>query len=62
MVALILNAIAQMWGKSVKDYVGVIIFIIAFVTVAFMNVSPIIIIVISTIAGIVIQDRRAAMK
>lgn len=61
-VALILNAIAQMWGKSVKDYVGVIIFIVAFVTVAFMNVSPIIIIVISAIAGIVIQDRRAAMK
>ncbi len=61
-VALILNAIVKMWDKSVKDYIGVLIFVISFVIVAFMHISPIVVIVASAIAGIIIQGRRAGIK
>lgn len=61
-VALILNAIVKMWNNSVKDIVGIVIFIAAFIVVAFMELSPIVVIVASATAGIIIQSRRMDMR
>lgn len=60
--ALILNCIINMWKKSVKDYIGIIIFALSFIVVAFLNLSPVVVVVISFIAGIIIQGRKEANR
>lgn len=61
-VALVANTIVQMWGKTVKDWIGIIIFAAAFSSIAFMKVSPIVVVIISAIVGIAIKYRRADAK
>lgn len=50
--ALILNTIIKMWRTSVKDWLGIIIFSGSFLAVAFFNISPIPVVVISALLGI----------
>lgn len=59
-VSLILNAIINMWKKSIKDNIGIIIFLISFLVAAFLKVSPVIVVVISFLAGIIIQNKKEA--
>ena len=57
-VALILDIVLKMWKRSVKDYFGVLVFFLGFLLLSFFRLSPIIVIVISALAGIIIQGRR----
>ena len=52
-VALIVNTVINMYKKSVKDNTGTIIFLIAFIAIGFMKISPILIIILSALIGIV---------
>lgn len=59
---LVLNAVVRMWKTTVKDYVGVIIFVISFLLIAFTDISPIIIIIATAAAGILLSYRKAVDK
>lgn len=61
-VVLILNAVVKMWGSSVKDRIGTIIFIVTFAAAAFTNISPIIIVAVFAIAGIIMNITRCYKK
>jgi len=50
--ALIFNTIINLYSKSVKDWLGIFIFCGAFLLVAFMDVSPVIVVIICCIIGI----------
>lgn len=52
-VALIVNTVVNMYKQSVKDSIGIIIFILAFTAISFMNISPITIIIVSALIGII---------
>lgn len=60
-VALIVHTVIKMYKKSVKDNTGIIIFIIAFIAIGIMKVSPILIIILSALIGIV-KCRNMAFK
>jgi len=61
-VALVVNAVVRMWKKSVKDLVGIILFILAFLVIAFTRISPIIIIFVSAATGILLSYRGAVKE
>jgi chromate transporter len=51
--ALIFNTVLKMYKDSVKDGVGIFLFIISFLLLIFLDITPIIVIVISAIVGII---------
>ena len=51
--ALIASTVINMASQSVKNWMGIILFVLAFFAIAILKTSPIIIIVISAIAGII---------
>lgn len=51
--ALIASTVINMASKAIKNWVGMLLFGLAFVVVAILNVSPIIVIVVSAITGII---------
>lgn len=51
--ALIASTVINMASQSIKDWLGIVLFIGAFFAVAIFKVSPIIVIVIAAISGIV---------
>lgn len=51
-VALIVSAVINMFKQSVKDKLGVILFFMSFIIIALFKLSPIIIIIIAAIIGI----------
>ena len=51
--ALILNAVLKMYRDSVKDWVGVLLFVISFFLLVFLDITPIIVIITSAILGII---------
>ena len=55
--ALVLNAVAKMWNKSIKDRIGIAVFFIAFLFIAFTKISPIVIIICSATLGIVLKTK-----
>jgi chromate transporter len=59
---LIINAVARMWKNSIKDRLGVIVFVASFAVAVFTKISPVIIIAISAAAGIIINRRRIGGK
>ena len=61
-VVLIFNAIMRMWKNSVKDWLGIILFCMAFAVAAFTDISPIIVIVVSAVLGIIINVKRIGAK
>lgn len=64
-VVLIINAITKMAAKAKKDYLWVILFGISFMVISFMNVSPVYIIILSAITGIILKaitERREGRK
>lgn len=56
--ALILQAILGMWKKSVKGVIGVILFAIAFLVTAIFDLSPIIVVIVAAVIGIVLGKVR----
>ena len=57
-VALILNAISKMWSASVKDKLGILIFVVTLIIMVFFQISPIIIIIASATVGILINKKK----
>lgn len=51
-VALITNTVVRMFKQSVKNWVGIFLFTLAFLVIAFTSASPIIVIVTSALVGI----------
>ncbi len=60
--ALILDAVITLWKKAVVDKLGLIIFGIVFIGMAVFEVSPIILILSSATAGILIKRARKGDK
>lgn len=51
--ALIFNTVLKMYKDSVKDWVGLILFISSFLLLVFLDITPIVVIIISAIIGII---------
>ena len=51
--ALIFNTVLKMYKDSVKDWVGILLFIASFLLLAFLDITPIIVIITSAIIGII---------
>lgn len=51
--ALILNAVLKMYKDSVKDWVGILLFLASFLILVLLDITPIIVIVSSAIIGII---------
>lgn len=50
-VALILNTVIGMYNKSIKDRFGFLIFLMGFIIIAFLQISPIWVILIASVLG-----------
>lgn len=57
-IALIIDVVVKMWKRSVKDYFGILVFVLGFLLLVFFQMSPIIVIVSSALLGILVQNRR----
>ena len=55
---LILNAVIKLWKNSVKGKLGIIIFILSFVGATLLRISPIYIVIISAIVGLLTKYKR----
>ena len=60
--ALILNAIISMWQNAIKDYLGIIIFLLSFAVVAFLDISPIWVVIISFLFGVIFKGKKVDVK
>lgn len=56
--ALIIDAVAGLWKKGVKDVAGVLISLAAFILAAFTRVSPVILVVAAAFLGIFSKKAR----
>ncbi|MBO3444751.1 chromate transporter [Clostridium sp. CCUG 7971] len=56
---LVLNAIINLWKNSVVDKIGVVIFAVTFILGAFLNISPIYIVIGASVLGLILKFRRA---
>lgn len=54
-VALIISAIVKLWKTGVKDAIGVCLFLVSFVLVAFVKISSVWIVILSILTGITVQ-------
>ena len=54
--ALIIDSVIAMWKKGIKDKFCVVLCLIMFVCTAFTNFSPILMVVIAAISGIVVKS------
>ncbi len=54
--ATILSSLVKMMKTAIKDFIGIIIFIIALFVSIFFDVSPIIVVVISAVIGIIVKN------
>lgn len=61
-VALIVNTIIKMYKQTVKDWIGIAIFILSFSVIAFLKTSPIIVIFLSAITGILIKRKEMELR
>ena len=50
--ALIVNAVVNLWKKGIRDYVGIILFTVSFIFVAFTKFSPLYMIITSALVGL----------
>lgn len=53
---LIINAVVKLWKKAVIDAPTFIIFAAVFVLAVFTNISPVIFVVLTAIAGIILKS------
>lgn len=52
-IGLIIGAVTNMFKQSIKDQLGIIIFGLSFLIIGFLNLSPIIVIILAAITGII---------
>lgn len=57
---LILNAVVKLWKKTVVDKATLVIFIAVFGLSVFVDVTPVLFVVLSGIAGLVIRSAKTA--
>ncbi|MEZ4357849.1 MAG: chromate transporter [Eubacteriales bacterium] len=55
--ALIANAVIKLWKNSVLDIFTAVIFFGVFISVAFMDVSPVIVVILAAVTGIAVKSR-----
>lgn len=55
--ALILNTVVKMWKKSVNDWIGIIAFMVSFLVVVFTKISPVFIVIVSAIIGVLTKTK-----
>lgn len=56
--ALVVSAVVNLWKSGVKDLFGVILFIVAFIASAFLNLSPVYVVAAGIIVGILANLKR----
>ena len=61
-VSLIVFTVVKMWKKAVRNWIGLAIFTVSFLLFAFLNISPIIVIIGSALTGIVIYINKSKKK
>ena len=57
---LIFNAVTKLWKKSVKDKAGVVICLAVFLASVVLKASPVLLVLLAGITGVVIHTRRWA--
>ena len=57
-VALIITTVVKLIKSSIKDYLGVIIAIIAFVISAFIGLSPVYVVIAAALTGFISKDKK----
>ena len=57
---LIFNAVTKLWKKSVKDKIGVVICVAVFLASVVLDLSPVLLVLLAGVAGVVINTRRLA--
>ncbi len=60
--ALILDAVIEMWKKGVKDKFGFVIFLLLFVLNIFTDISPIILVIVCALLGILAKRLNIGKK
>ncbi|MEG2935715.1 MAG: chromate transporter [Clostridium sp.] len=55
---LVLNAIIKLWKSGVKDFVGIIIFVVTFIVSLVFNLSPVYVVIGAIIVGILAGRKR----
>ena len=53
--ALIVNAVVKLWKTGVKDYVGIVLFVVAFIFVAFTKFSPVYMVILGALVGLLVK-------
>lgn len=61
-VALIITTVVKLIKSSIKDYLGVIIAIIAFVISAFIGLSPVYVVIAAALTGFITKGLRGDKK
>jgi chromate transporter len=61
-VALIIDIVIKMWQKSDKSHLSMLIFLAAFFSLSFLNISPVFVILSSAFLGIIIQYWSGNLK
>ena len=56
-VALIISSVIKLWKSSVKNYVGIIIAVMAFILGAVLQLSPIYVVIGAAIVGLLTKNR-----
>ena len=59
---LIFNAVVKLWKKSVVDKITLLIFLAIFAGSALTDLSPIVFVILASIAGIVLKNKEAQKK
>jgi len=57
---LIFNAVTKLWKKSVKDKIGVAICLAVFLASVVLEASPVLLVLLAGITGVVVHTRRCA--
>ena len=60
--ALILDSIVAMWKKGVKDVFGIVVFAIMLVLMTFTETSPVLLVVLSAVCGIICKSLQERNK
>lgn len=56
--ALIFNAVVNLWKKSIVDKICILLFLITFTLMLLFDISPIVLVVLSAITGILVNKMR----
>ena len=56
--ALIINTAITLGQKGIKDMKGILIFAVSFVMITFLDISPIYIVILAMLAGILLYPRQ----